>query len=160
MRFLIQGELFNQPFLALVFFSVKKDAIFSLGICYGRELSEGARDSGALKVYVVLSLAQLFAWAGRESRAGARERRCKRPLPVCPASLGHKSSELIPISLRQGCCPQHSATQADVADLQTAQRWVRFRLRFKAANRNGNFTIKEDNRFTKEGLQLICVGVG
>ena len=123
-------------------------------------MSEWARDGGGLKGYVMLSLAQLFAWAGLESRAGDRERRCRGHCRVCPASLGHKSSKLIPISFRQGCCPQRSATQADAADLQMAQRWVRFRLRFKIANRNGNFMIRENNRFTKEHLQLICVGVG
>lgn len=83
----------------LCIFCVKKDAVFSLGIRYGCELSEWARDSGALKGYVVLSLAHLFAWAGLESRARDRERRCR--VPLCRAWLGHKSSELIPISFRQ-----------------------------------------------------------
>ena len=123
-------------------------------------MAEWARDDGALKGYVVFSLAQLFAWAGLERKTGARERRCRGHCPECLASFGCKSSKLIPIPFRQDCCPKHSATQADVADLLTAQRWVRFRLRFKAANRSGNFAIREDNGFTKEGLQLRCVGLG
>lgn len=56
--FSVGGELLDQPFLALVFFSAQKDAVFSLGTCYGRELSEVARGDGALKGYVMLNVPQ------------------------------------------------------------------------------------------------------
>lgn len=155
--FLIWGELSSRAFLTLGFYSVKKDAIFSLGVCCCRELSAWARDGGGLKEYVMLNLARPFVWAGLDWSAGQET---GREGAVCSASLDHKSIKSSPISFRQGCCPQHPAAQADVADLQMAQRWVRFRLRFKAANCNGNFTIRGDGRFSKEVLQLICVGVG
>lgn len=69
MSFLIRGELFNQCFLALCFFSVKKDAVFSLGIRYGCELSEWARDSGALKgCCVEPGTIICVGWTGEQGR--------------------------------------------------------------------------------------------
>lgn len=61
MRFLIWSELFSQHFLALGFFPVKKNAVFSLGIGYGREFSEWARDGGSPRV-------SCMGWTGEQGR--------------------------------------------------------------------------------------------